>query len=159
MALIYTDNTSVFADILEETLDQHPSWRGIVDLFLGRIQAPGDERLPLIHGGAAHLLNFAEYRKRIGIIGRCASKVGCPLFPPISCYRCEEFRPVDDPAPHRLMMEQVFDELRANTGFESDRMMDVFRPDLLAMKEVVEIAQGGQTPRAAIQSGVAREVL
>ncbi len=136
MAAVYAATSSSIVEILAQTLDQHPAWYRIVRLFQGQIvtEAPN---LPAIIGGTPHFAAFEAFSARIGVIGWCARKSACDLFPPLSCYRCPFFRATVDVERHEVQLEQIVLEADSNVGVESDRMVALLMEDAAAIVAVI----------------------
>lgn len=136
MATVYAQTSSSMVEILARTLDRHPEWIRVVNLFRGRLAEPEDHGLPVILGGVPQLANYDEYFD-IGPIGFCANPDECTLFPPLSCYRCPFFRAAIDQLAHRRSLAQIKEELEESVGTESDRMAAVLERDAAAIIEVL----------------------
>ena len=137
MALVYVENTSLVTDTLAETLDRHPDWIRVINLFRGIVLKPNDISLPEVIGGAPHLSNYEEFSD-IGSIGRCGSASGCRLEPPLSCYLCPFFRASQETQPHERQLVQLKREIDNNIGKESDRMAGVFQLNIAAIVQLLE---------------------
>lgn len=138
MALIYSSNSSSIVEVLRDTLDRHPAWRHLIQLYLGRTATqPESAGLPAILGGLYHFTNADDYADRVGIIGWCALRKKCKLFPPLSCYRCEWFRSKRRVEPHELQLQQIQNEIEQLTGVESDRAVMLLKDDLFAIQSAI----------------------
>lgn len=159
MALVYTNNTAELVDILEDTLDRHPTWLRHLNMFLGRVGHVGDRRrvLPVIQGGVPYFANYGMYADLIGEIGWCSNPQACVLRPPLACYRCAWFIAHPDPGVHVQQLDQLKDEVRGKVGTESDRMAKVLRPDMFAVAEVISLTRGGVTATQKIETKIARD--
>ena len=159
MASIYAQNSSSMVEVLERTLDRHPTWVRVVGLWLGRVMEPGDASLLAVEGGAFQLAKYEEYAD-IGTVVHCANPEPCTLFPPLSCYHCPWAKAVPNPMPHRRQLAQIKDEMAAGIGRESDRMAAIFERDAAAIVQLLAelSARGGDLGRAidAIDGEVTR---
>lgn len=135
-ALIYIENTSIITDILESTLDSHPDWAQIINLFRGEVLEHLEDALPEVLGGAPHLTDYGEFCD-IGSIGRCAKNGSCELEPPLSCYTCPFFRPTLNIKPHMRQLVQIQREINKSSGVESDRMSSILRKNMAAIVQVL----------------------
>lgn len=136
MAAVYVENSSTITDLLEVTLDRHPEWIKVIELFRGGLSSPEDISLPEILGGAPQLRNYAEFSD-IGTIGHCASTAACRLEPPLSCYLCPFFRAARETLPHERQLLQIRGEIKDNIGVESDRMAVVFQLNLAVIVQLL----------------------
>lgn len=153
MALVYTNNTSSIVDRLECTLDQHPTWRRVMNIFLGRV-ADGDSRFPKIFAGALHLWGGSAILERRLVIGQCRRRVPCSWFPPLSCYRCKWFDANPDPRPHLVQLDQLKGVVKRGVGRESDRMVRVLQPEMLAIVEVVDALREAPSEKQVVADAI-----
>jgi hypothetical protein len=143
MAIVYAQSSATMVEVLERTLDRHPEWIRVVNLFRGTVAEGADAQLLAILGGAPQLAAYAEY-VGIGVIGFCANEGECTWFPPIACYRCPFFRAVAARLPHRRQLAQLKEEIASGIGVESDRMIAVLERDAAAIVELLaRIAERG----------------
>lgn len=164
MAAVYVANSSNIVEVLSQTLDRHPAWFRLIGLFQGRLEVVDDQKLPEILGGVPYLAEYEMFAKRIDSIGRCAKRSACQLWPPLSCYSCEFFRPTRDKRPHEIQLDQIKREIDSKLGRESDRLVGIFRSTMAAILSVVAIireSQGisarGIGERARVARHIARE--
>lgn len=162
MAVIYTSNASTIVDTLAETLDRHPSWYRVINLFLGRLEDSTDKALPLILGGVPYLAEFETFAERIGAIGRCSLNDTCTLMPPLSCYRCPFFRAALDIKVHELQLDQLRAEIDKSTLTESNGVASAVLDDvhailnvIAAIKDTVGIASHKSDRRAQVAQAIA----
>jgi hypothetical protein len=136
VAAVYVENTSAITDVLDMTLDRHPEWIKVINLFRGELLNDTLVGLPEILGGVPHLADYQEF-KDIGVIGHCASTSPCKLEPPLSCYLCPSFRPSHQTNPHELQLLQIRRDVYRNAGVESERMGSVLRQTAGAVIELL----------------------
>jgi len=137
LATVYTSNASALVDELEKTLDQHPAWARLLNLFRGRLELPTDDVLPIIFGGVAHFVNGPDAIRSVGVLGRCASPLPCNKMPPLDCYSCTLFRISRDAAPHRRQFLQLRSDLESQIGKASERMQRMLVEPMLAIQEAI----------------------
>lgn len=136
-AFAYIESSSSIVEVLEATLDRHPAWTSILNTFVGKFDEREDKSLPQVFGGVPTFARYAHFGRRIATIGRCASGSACNLYPPLSCYTCEHFRPTSRVEAHELQFEQLKAEADATVGRASDRMVAVLLPQMAAILVVI----------------------
>jgi hypothetical protein len=138
MATVYAQTSSSMVEVLARTLDRHPEWIRVVNLFRGKLATPADTKRLVILGGVPQLADYEAYAD-IGEIGHCANEGVCTLYPPLSCYQCPFFRAAVDQRAHRRSLAQIKDEIEDAVGRESDRLVTVLERDAAAMIQVVAL--------------------
>lgn len=149
MAAVYASTSSNIVDVLAATLDRHPAWYRLLDLFAGRVEADDDHSFPEVLGGVPYLAGYADAVKWAGIIGRCTYTLICRLRPPLSCYRCPYFVASRKIERHEAQLEQLKTEIDASIGMESDRMADVLTPAMAAILSLIA--------KIRLESGIAND--
>lgn len=158
MARVYANAAASMVDLLNQTLDEYPLWRSVIESdFLGIIDDEPDGAA--IFAGVANLDGFAALARRRLEIGRCTKKDPCELLPPLSCYLCAFFRATTNPQPHRSQLIQLkrHAESGADKGY-SDRMAEVLLPWMLAIKDVLCELES-TAPRSALAASISSREL
>lgn len=132
MAAVYAATTSTIVDILADTLDRHPAWFTIVNLFKGITSAVPSKAHPAILGGLSHLAGFDKAHD-IGPIGWCALEGACELLPPLSCYSCPHMIATTNEKVHERQLEQLKAEAAECVGLESDVVVSALFGDMAAI--------------------------
>jgi integrase len=134
----YVQQSSHIVEVLRATLDRHPLWCRILNLFNGSLLSSEDSsRLPAILGTVPHFTPNWNAPAEVMPIGRCANEEKCERFPPLTCYTCAHFRASTDERAHKLLLEQLANEVDRLIGFESDRMAMAMLPYMAAIVSVL----------------------
>jgi integrase len=137
MAAVYVNFSSNIVEILARTLDRHPAWYRIMDLFRGVVATEADINLPAVYGGVPHFARFSDLAPRIDSIGGCGKVTPCTLVPPLSCYGCEFFKASSKIDRHKAQLLQLQAEIDSKIGVESDRMADVLKDSVFAILTLI----------------------
>jgi integrase len=134
----YVQESSHVVEVLRATLDRHPLWCRILNLFAGSLLSDDrDSRLPVILGTVPHFTPIWKSPTDVKVVGRCANPKKCILYPPLSCYTCPYFRASTDERAHKMLLDQMGNEVDRLIGLESDRMATAMLPYMAAIVSAI----------------------